>query len=159
LLFDVPAPGYPKVGRSWRRYLKESLSFLQDLARGEGEASNEALRHLRWLRRIFFRRVGGRASRALAAVGSAALLAGREEKELNGLALGEYVPAGFTAPIVHFIAKDEPVSTKVLDDPRFAWREVAFGGLEVRTVAGDHNSLFTADHAPALAAQLEPLLR
>jgi acyl-CoA synthetase (AMP-forming)/AMP-acid ligase II/thioesterase domain-containing protein len=159
LLFDVPAPGYPKVGRSWRRYLKESLSFLQDLARREGEASIEVLRHLRWLRRIFFRRVGGRASRALAAVGSAALLAGREEKELNGMALGEYVPAAFTAPIVHFIAKDEPVSTKVLDDPRFAWREVAFGGLEVHTVAGDHNSLFTADHAPALAAQLEPLLR
>jgi acyl-CoA synthetase (AMP-forming)/AMP-acid ligase II/thioesterase domain-containing protein len=159
LLFDVPAPGYPKVGRSWRRYVKESLGFLQDLARGEGEASNEILRHLRWLRRIFFRRVGGRASRALAAVGSDALLAGREEKELNGMALGEYVPASFTAPIVHFIAKDEPVSTKVLDDPRLAWREVACGGLEVRTVAGDHNSLFTADHAPALAAQLEPLLR
>jgi acyl-CoA synthetase (AMP-forming)/AMP-acid ligase II/thioesterase domain-containing protein len=159
LLFDVPAPGYPKVARSWRRYLKESLPFLQDLARGKGETRHEVLRHLRWLKRIFFRRVGGRASRALSAVGSDALLAGRERRELNGMTLGEYVPAALTAPIVHFIAKDEPVSTKVLDDPRFAWREFALGGLELRTVAGDHNSLFTADHAPALAAQLEPLLR
>jgi surfactin synthase thioesterase subunit len=78
---------------------------------------------------------------------------------VNAMVLAGYVPAPVAAPIVHFIAADEAVTTRVLEDPRLGWREFAHGGFELRMVSGNHNSLFAAGHARALAAQLEPLLQ
>jgi oxalate---CoA ligase len=160
LLFDVPAPGYPKIGRSWRKYLKESRRIAAAWVRGKRAVGvREALEHVNRLRDIVTRRFTGRTSRALASVGSDYLTADRELKELNGMALWEYVPKEFLAPMLLFIAADELISTQVLDDARFGWRDFARGGLELRTVRGDHNSIFSASHAPALAAELELLLR
>lgn len=159
-LFDVPTPGYPKVARNWKRYVIESGRVFSGLARGRlALRSGEALAHFRRLKRIVTRRFSGRSSRALAAVGSDALRAGRGEKDLNGMALWEYTPCEFSAPLVQFLAADEPVSTRILDDPRLGWREFAKNGLELRTVPGDHNSMFSIEHAPGLAAELERFLQ
>jgi thioesterase domain-containing protein/acyl carrier protein len=159
VLFDVPAPGYPKVGRSWTRYVTEMRRALAGLARGEHPLpKGEALRHVRRLGQIVTRRFSGRASRVLALAGSEVLVADRSTKELNGMALWEYVPRELTIPITQFIAADEPISTKVLDDPRLGWRDIARGGFEVRRVRGGHNSMLDADHAGELAAELESIL-
>lgn len=159
VLFDVPAPGYPKVTRSWRKYFKESGSALAAWVRGERLAEiREAFLHVGRLRDIVTRKFKGRTSRALASVGSDTLIANRPLKELNSMALWEYVPKEFPAPMALFIAADEPISTRILDDPRLGWRDFARGGLELRTVRGGHNSIFSAEHAPALAAELAPLL-
>ncbi len=159
VLFDAPTPGYPKVARAWRRYLAEAFRVLAGLARGElPPLLREAPHHVRTLSRVVGRKFTGRASRALSSVGSDALVTGRRQKELNGMALWEYAPRDFPAPMVQFIAADEPVSTRVLDDPRYGWREFARGGLELRTARGDHNSMFGAVEAPALAAQLAAVL-
>lgn len=159
VLFDVPTPGYPKVARSWRRYLAETRSLLAGLVRGELPAElREAPQHLRKIAHIVTRKFTGRASRVLSSMGSDALMAGRREKELNGMALWEYVPRDFPAPMAQFLAADERISTKLLDDPRLGWKEFARGGLELRTVRGDHNSMFAAAEAPLLAAQLAGVL-
>jgi thioesterase domain-containing protein len=78
---------------------------------------------------------------------------------LTALALWEYVPRDFPAPMVQFLAVDDPVTTQVLDDPRLGWRDFARGGLDVFITPGSHASLLDAQNTPALAAQLELLLQ
>jgi thioesterase domain-containing protein len=72
--------------------------------------------------------------------------------------MGEYKPGGLSIPIAHFIAADQPVSTRVLDDPRQGWSEWARGGLEARLVRGDHFSMFAPENAAELAAGVERAL-
>jgi acyl-CoA synthetase (AMP-forming)/AMP-acid ligase II/thioesterase domain-containing protein len=159
VLFDVPTPGYPKVLRGWKRYLGESRRMLAAVARGEVRAQcAEAVRHVRRLAHVVRRRFGGRAIRAVGSVGTQMPTAPLNPKELTALALWEYVPRDFSAPIVHFLAADETVSTKVLDDPRLGWRDFAHGGLELRTSPGSHGSILDSQNSSALAVQLEPLL-
>ena len=87
------------------------------------------------------------------------LAAPQNPKQLTALALWEYVPRDFPAPIVQFLAADETVSTKVLDDPRLGWRDFARGGFDILTTPGGHGSMLDAQNTPVLAAQLERLLR
>ncbi len=159
VLFDVPTPGYPKVIRSWRRYLAESRRMFTAAARGEFlEQAAEVVRHASRLARIVQRRFGGRAVRAAASVGTQVLAESQNPKQLTALALWEYVPRDFPAPMIQFLAADETVSTKVLDDFRLGWRDFAHGGLGVFTTSGSHGSMLDAQNSPALARQLEPLL-
>ena len=159
-LFDVPTPGYPKVVRSWRRYLVESRRMLGAIARGGArEQAKEIERHVRRLVHIVRRRFGGRAIRALGSVRAEPLAAPQDPKEWTALALWEYVPRDFLAPIIHVLAADEAVSTKVLDDPRLGWRDFARAGLAVRSSPGRHGTMLNAENTAALAAQLGPFLR
>ena len=160
VLFDVPTPGYPKVVRNWRRYLAESRRMLAAAARGQVlEKGADAIRHVRTLARIIQRRFGGRAIRALASVGTQTLVQSQDYRQLTALALWEYVPRDFPAPIAQFLAVDDPVTTQVLDDPRLGWRDFARGGLDVFITPGSHATLLDAQNTPALAAQLEHLLQ
>jgi acyl-CoA synthetase (AMP-forming)/AMP-acid ligase II/thioesterase domain-containing protein len=160
VLFDVPTPGYPKVVRSWRRYIVESRRMFTAAARGEFlDQATEVVRHVRRLARIVQRRFGGRAVRAAASVGTEVLAESQNPKQLTALALWEYVPRDFPAPITQFLAADETVSTRVLDDFRLGWRDFARGGLGVFTSPGSHGSMLDAQNSPALGRQLEPLLR
>ena len=160
VLFDVPAPGSAKVHKQWKRYLMQARGVLRSLARGRRTVTVRAvLEHARALCHIVTRRFAGRASRALTAVGSDALVAGRGIKKLHGMAMWEYAPRDFPVPIVHFIAEDQPVSTQLLNDPRLGWREFARAGIEVRWLKGDHNTIFQPANAEAIAGQLEALAR
>ena len=134
--------------------------MLSAAARGEVLAQGtEAIQHVRRLARIAQRRFGGRAIRTAAALRTEVLAAPQDLKELTALALWEYVPRDFPAPMVHFLAADETVSTRILDDPRLGWRDFARRGLEVFTTPGGHASMLDAQNTPAIAAQLEVLLR
>jgi hypothetical protein len=66
----------------------------------------------------------------------------------------EYIPGRLLAPIVHFFAAHEPVSTRVPSDPCLGWRDFASAGFEMRGVPGDHISMFSEANAPVLAAEL-----
>lgn len=160
VFFDVPAPGYPKIIRSWRKYLVESGRMLSATMHGriQGRGS-ELVRHYRRLADILERRFGGRTIRALAAVKTPVLATPQNPKHLNALALWEYHPRDFPAPMIQFLAADEPISTKVLDDPRLGWRDFARGGFVLRTSPGRHGTMLDAENTPALAAQLDPLLQ
>jgi hypothetical protein len=50
------------------------------------------------------------------------------------------------------------VSTEVLSDPRLGWNDLSRAGLSERRVKGDHNSILDAEHAAAVAHQLNDLL-
>jgi len=159
ILFDAATPGYPKIHKQWRRYVSKSRELAMALRPGKIAATASALRqHLYALGRIFARRRKAGASRVLTALGSDVLVAGREEKTLNGMAMWEYTPRAFPAPIVHFIAADQPVSTEVLSDPRVGWSDFARAGLAVRHVRGDHNTILAAENVAQLAGELEALL-
>jgi non-ribosomal peptide synthetase component E (peptide arylation enzyme)/thioesterase domain-containing protein len=73
--------------------------------------------------------------------------------------LTKYRPRMFPAPIVHFIAADVRISTRILNDPRLGWRDFAGPGFEARNVPGDHVSILSESGAPALASEFESVLR
>jgi acyl-CoA synthetase (AMP-forming)/AMP-acid ligase II/thioesterase domain-containing protein len=159
VLFDAATPGYPKVHRQWRHYVTKARSLARELRPGKIAITAQAMRqHVYTLGRIFARRRKGSASRVLTAIGSDVLVMGQAEKTLNGMAMWEYTPREFPAPIVHFIAADQPVSTEVLSDPRLGWSDFARGGLAVHRVSGDHNSILSIENTPQLVAQLNDLL-
>ena len=155
ILFDAATPGYPKVHKQWKRYAAKARELAMTLRPGKIVETVSAVReHVYTLGRIFSRGRAATASRALTAIGSDVLVAGREEKTLNGMAMWEYAPRPFSVPMIHFIAADQPVSTEVLSDPRLGWSEFARAGITVRYVKGDHNSLLGIDNAAALADQI-----
>lgn len=49
-----------------------------------------------------------------------------------------YVPKSIRADIAQFIARDQAVSTRVLEDPRLAWRSLCKGRFRLYRVPGDH---------------------
>jgi len=156
VLLDANTPGYPKVHQHWKRYVIEVPRQALELLRRNGRVTIAAIgRHVATLARVLTRRVPVRASRALSAVGSDLLLAGQNQRTLNVMAMREYIPRDFPAPIVHFLAADQPVSTELLSDPRLEWNRFARAGLDVRRVPGDHNSLLAAHNASLIARQLE----
>lgn len=159
VLLDVPAPGYPKIARNWRRYLAESGRLAASWVRRERALRDgEVLSHLHRLKRLAARKFRGKAGRAMSRLGSQDRRAGLPRQQLNSLALAEYALKDFAAPILHFVAADEAVSTRVLDDPRNGWRDFARAGLVSRSVGGGHNSMLAAANAPALAAEIHRLL-
>ena len=159
VLFDAATPGYPKVHKQWRRYAIKARELALALRPGKVAMTVTAMRqHVYTLGRIFARRRKGSASRVLTAIGSDVLVTGREEKTLNGMAMWEYTPREFPAPIIHFIAADQPVSTEILSDPRLGWSDFARAGLSVCHVRGDHNSILAVDNVAKLADELDGLL-
>jgi thioesterase domain-containing protein len=159
VLFDAATPGYPKVHKQWKRYVTKARELTLALRPGKVAMTATAVRqHVYTLGRIFARRRKGGASRALTAIGSDVMVTGQQEKTLNGMAMWEYTPREFPAPIIHFIAADQPVSTEVLSDPRMGWSDLASGGLAVRHVRGDHDSILAMENVAQLADRLNELL-
>jgi oxalate---CoA ligase len=156
-LFDTPTPGYPKIARQWRGYVREGAAILRGLTRGKVPVTSRDFSvHFRTLVRIATRRWSGKANRLFA---SAGVEDSWTDDDWNSLLMGEYVPRILYSPIVHFLAADEPVSTQVLSDPRLGWRDFAGAGFESHLVPGDHVSILEEANAPALAAKLEIVLK
>jgi oxalate---CoA ligase len=148
-LFDARAPGYPKIARHWRSYARQ---LLRSLSGGEDRITiRDALTHIAEACRIATRRIRARLARARA---SAVAKDPREVTSWKSTARLEYVPRAFPAPILNFLAAKVEMSTRVLGDPRFGWREFAKRGFEVRWLPTDHRSIFAKSNAPLLAAEL-----
>lgn len=149
LLLDASAPGYPKVIRNWKRYWNA-------LRNPPGVA--EIQQHLATLARLITRPHRAKAGRLLASAGVEQLIPSDDPGLANSLVMSEYEPRPLNVPVVHFIAADQPVTTRVLDDPRYGWREWARAGFTTKRVAGGHFSMFDAQHAPGLASAIRRTL-
>jgi oxalate---CoA ligase len=147
MLFDAVAPGHPKMAANWAKY---------------GSELSRVVRHLDWrdawshadsLIRLLNQRITGKFLRRmmrfkLGKSANATVLHG-----VKSVALWQYIPRSCPVPIVHFIAAEHRVS-RVLDDPRYGWRDFARSGIEFLSVAGDHDSMFSPENAPALAKRI-----
>jgi acyl-CoA synthetase (AMP-forming)/AMP-acid ligase II/thioesterase domain-containing protein len=156
-LFDTPTPGYPKVARQWKSYMRHGAAILRSLRRGKVPITTlDLAAHLRTLVRIASER---RLAKARPALVSAVAANSGTDDDWNSVLMREYVPRVLSSPIVHFCASDEPVSTQVLTDPRLGWRDFAGASFESHLVAGDHVSILEETNSPALAAKLETVLQ
>ena len=127
VLFDSPAPGYPKLLRGGRNYLRQATEWLR------GRATFRLRDIARYLGTI------GRLLRR------------------NTVRTYQPEPAGF--PVVQFIARQEPIATRVLTDPRLGWHELCPSGFQTFEVEAGHGSLFDEEAALEIAARLEQALR
>ena len=144
-LFDTPTPGYPKPLRGRKRYTAAIARLMRGLIRRDRDALA-----------TLATQAGQLAAKHLGLPASRSNAAGDPGQTLpTSLTMREYVPQVLSAPLVHFIAADSVVAV----DRKLAWENFAGGGIQIRTVAGGHNSLFTEEHAPALAAALEEVLQ
>jgi oxalate---CoA ligase len=154
VLFDTPTPGYPKIARGWRKYAQVSKSLLPGFRGGQPSiAPSQIASHLRNLGRIATRRLSARAKHALASAAKQDL----PPEAWDRLIMREYLPPALSAPIVQFLAAEEPVSTQVLDDPRLGWRDFA-QSFQTRAMPGSHTSMLDEANAACLAAELEKIL-
>ncbi len=155
-LFDTPTPGYPKIARQWKPYLRQGAAIFRGLKwTNVSLTARDLASHFHTLLRIATRRWSAKANRLFASEGA---VGSRTEEDWNSVLMRNYVPRVLSSPIVHFSAADDPVSTQVLSDPRLAWRDFAGAGFESHLVPGDHVSLLEETNAPALAARLEAIL-
>src|SRR5262249_41313515 len=157
---DALTPGYPKILASTSRYVEQGLEAGRAALRGKLLFSPREIR-------AHFRRLGFLALRGITARRNQKKLSRGEEvihREtttqvlLNRDAATEYNVPEIDFPLVHFLANDHKIDSRVLSDPRFGWRDFAHAGLEERWMPGDHNSMVTNENAPGLAAEIRKAL-
>lgn len=141
VFFDTPAPGYPKLLQSRRAYWRE-------LRRGVDY--REVAEHLAVVGRMLRQRIASTTVRAGLPV--------EQKVDPRAHAASLYTPRPIDVPMVQFIAGDDIVSTRVLDDPRLGWRDVGRAGFEVRRIAGAHPTLFLEQLPTDLTAGLREVL-
>ncbi len=137
VLFDTPAPGYPKT-------LWNTGNYLRELRKGAevGEALRHMARHLALLGRLLYKKI-----------------ARRPEADSRAQAAARYSLQPVDFPMAQFLAADATFGTRFLDDSRLGWRDVCRAGFEVRRIAGDHLSLLLKELPPGLIEDLRELLR
>jgi oxalate---CoA ligase len=148
LLFDAAAPGYPKMDANWSKYGAELSRMIRHLD------WRESWSHAYSLTRLLSQRVSGRFRRRIARLDAGRSVNAKMRGGGVGFALWQYIPEGCAVRIIHFIAAEHPVS-RVLDDPRYGWRDFARAGIEFQRVPGDHDSMFSAQNAPELAKRID----
>ena len=156
VLFEAPAPGYPKVLRHWKDYFRQSTRVM----RGKLPAGlNELRSHLNVLRGLLRRRMVVARRRLLMRTGLRAAIEPLEKQDHpNMLAGRSYYPKPLACDVVQFVAADEPHSTIILDDPLLGWREFTLGVFTVRKNPGRAAAIFKPPCVRSLAAQLRTLL-
>jgi acyl-CoA synthetase (AMP-forming)/AMP-acid ligase II/thioesterase domain-containing protein len=143
VLFEVPAPGHPKIARHWWRYARAAGEVL--LGRRNLTLS-EAAAHLKTLARLARRRL------------PAPVAAPPPATHPNVEAMQSYVPRPLDCPVTQFIAAAEPHKSEILDDPLLAWREYVDGNFDVQPAAGPADAIFRYPHVRTLAENLRRVL-
>ena len=148
-LFDTPAPGYPKIAALGLRYWREMMRVL----RGRQPLHySEVLEHVQVVGRTAYFRASG----AFRRVAPRPLSAASPDSIAQTARM--YVPGPINVPVAQFLARDQHVSARVLEDPRLGWRSVCRAGFDVRQMSGAHGLPFFEQHAEEIAAALGGLL-
>jgi amino acid adenylation domain-containing protein len=158
VLFDAIAPGYPKLlrnGRGYLSYLKRMMGLAGDPATAIGLA--EIGEHLRFVIRHVRKRAVARTQRGLLEIG----VAGGADDLFTLMARSArmYRPSAIAAPITQFLAQQDAVSTRVVEDPRLGWRDLCTSGFDAHPVRADHANLFLEEQAGEIGAILRDLLK
>jgi thioesterase domain-containing protein len=69
-----------------------------------------------------------------------------------------YSPRPLNAPIAAFVAEDDRVSTRILEDPRLGWRDLTTRSFHIERVRGAHSTVLAEEHAAELAGKLSGLI-
>ncbi len=155
-LFDTPTPGYPKIAAAWKRYPKAAGDMLAAWLRGKKPVTLQEIgAHIRVLTRIATKKMR---TSAPAVVTAPHTESPRPEAYHRAL-MNAYQPRVLAVPIAHFVGAGVNISTRILSDPRLGWRDFAGAEFEMRSVAGDHVTIFSESNAPQLAAELEGILQ
>ncbi len=156
VLFEVAAPGYPKVVRHWKKYGRQAISLLQ---RDRRVAFGEANAHLRVLRKLFRRKAAMVRRRLLIGAGLKRVVEPLEKRKHPNWQAGlSYEPKPVACDVIQFIAAAERHSTRILPDPRLAWNEFTRGRFTIRETPGAADAIFKLPHVQELAALLSEAL-
>ena len=156
-LFDAAAPGFPKLASA--RYWRRVRDLVRQAIRGSVKIRREDIAgHLRVLRELAARRVGAAAMRSAARAGATAVIPPAETLgALMRRSLTAYKPRPLDVPTVQFLARDEPISARILEDPRLGWPELCPKHRLLR-VPGTHSELLAPPGAGEIAVILRELL-
>jgi oxalate---CoA ligase len=159
-LFEVPTPGYPKIVRHWRKYLRQSATLVSGLLRGKNETAWKQVRsHLGVWRKMFGKKRQAITRRVLVSTGMQAVIQPIERNESPNQRAGRaYIPGKLKCSVVHFLAADQFHSTLILDDPRLGWRDAVGDVFSVRKVPGIAEAIFRPPNVSELGSQLRSLL-
>lgn len=145
VLFDTPAPGYPKPLRNIPAYARRVVEM-----RRKPVSLREAVRHSYVALRLLARNAAARIRHVFPDTVIDRLLG-----ERGGI---PWAPGVLSIPVIHFIARDQIPPNRILEDPRLSWRHHASAGFTVRRVPGTHSSIFSEAHAAGLATEMNALL-
>jgi thioesterase domain-containing protein len=144
VLFDTKTPGYPKPLRHWRQYIKWAPRFASTLRPSTVlGAGRDVLAHVRYL--------GHKAAQSQSQSQSAGPTPSPSLWDVEAAIMHSYVPRPFGGKVINFIAAEEPVSTRVLEDAKLGWRDFARAGFRSHQVPGGHHSMFSEQHVAQLA--------
>ncbi|MGC4051164.1 MAG: AMP-binding protein [Paludibaculum sp.] len=153
VLFETPAPGYPKVLRHWRRYGNQAIAVLK----GKRQVGFHELRsHARVVMGLCRRRVSslGQRMAVLAPITSS----DTRFEHPNWRAGRDYQLKPLDCDVLQLVSAEEEHSTTVLDDPLTAWREFVRGRFELATTAGKADRIFRQPHVRVLARRVRAVL-
>ncbi len=160
-LFDTPAPGYPKLVAGHRRNWRQ----LGEVVRGAGKRAGrvgvrQLISHLDMAGQLIRKKIVAKADRRLARLELTSLIpTAGEVAKWQERSTAMYVPKRMNVPVVQFVARDEAISTRILDDPRLAWRDLAGSEFHLHPVRGSHGTLLKEPQALEVAQILGNLLR
>jgi len=155
-LFEAPAPGYPKIRRNWKNYRRQ----LAAVVRGHNRATlTDLCAHARVLGRVLKRKTQGATRTAFVSTGLGSVIEPLEPVGRGNERAGRsYRLKPLDCRLVHFIAADEHHSTRILDDPRFGWRDAAGEQFSVNWVPGGAINFFKHPTVGELASRLKDVL-
>ncbi len=160
VFFEVPAPGYPKVVRHWKKYLKQSAALASSLKQGQTLAVLAQVRtHTGALKQLLGRKTRAIMHRVLISAGLKILIEPMEPNYFRNQRAGRaYVPKKLECDVVQFLAADERHSTLILDDPRLGWHAIVGRGFSVHEIPGTADAIFKPPNVGKLASQLRAFL-
>ncbi len=159
VLFDTAAPGYPKVFREHRRNWRQ----LRDVFAGSSDnriGVRQIISHLDTTGRMIKRKVLGKTERQIARYQLDVLappVESVEKWQLRSACMYEVKPTDI--PVAQFVAQDQAISTRILADPRLAWRELCTGDFHLLWVSGSHGTLLGETESPEVARLISGLLQ
>jgi thioesterase domain-containing protein len=153
VLFETPAPGYPKVLRHWRRYGRQAMAVLK----GERQVGIQELRsHARVVMGLCRKRVSSMGRRV--AVLTPLTPSSTRYEHPNWRAGRDYQLKALHCDVLQLVSAEEEHNSTVLDDPLTAWREFVRGKFEVVTTSGKADRIFRQPHVRVLARRVRAVL-
>jgi amino acid adenylation domain-containing protein len=152
ILFDTATPDGLTLPYARAQYWRRAYQFRREFrSRALSVRNGDLADHIRFLGKISLGWVNRAALRAVSAAGASALIPPSHGiGPLMRRSIYSYRPQRFDFPIVQFLAADEPITTRVLEDPRLEWNRLC-ADLRVFPIPGDHSTLLSGAGAQSMA--------